>query len=231
MKKIILLILLLFSISIENHSQSQNTINQSFEIFANDHFQVLNDNSTYFISTDKDEWETFCLKLNNPEFFKNKKLCFQITVSDNINLKITTNSNSENSDISIYESNLNFGLNYIEIDLNKYDINSDNDILLYFHIQNGEKWKGSLSLKPLNNSFQSNLNKLSVFPNPCKEEFRINCEEQKGNLLILNSNGKVVENINIDINNLIRPNLPSGNYYLLFTTENKEYSTNINIIK
>lgn len=231
MKKIILLILLMFSISIENHSQSQSIINQSFEIFANDHFQVLNDNSTYFISTDKDEWETFCLKLNNPEYFKNKRIYFQITISDNINLKITTNSNSENSDISIYESNLNFGLNYLEIDLSKYYIDSDNDILLYFHIQNGEKWKGSLSLKPLYNSLQTNKNKLNVFPNPCNEEFMINCEEQKGNLLIINSNGNVVENLNIDLNNSIRPNLPSGNYVLLFTTENKQYSTNINIIK
>lgn len=226
MKKIILLILLMFSISIENHSQSQNTINQSFEIFANDHFQVLNDNSTYFISTDKDEWETFCLKLNNTEYFKNKKIYFQIIVSDNINLKIATNS-----DISIYESNLNFGLNYIEIDLSKYNLDSDKDILLYFHLQNGEKWKGSLSLKPLYNSLQTNINKLNVFPNPCNEEFMINCEEQKGNLLIINSNGNVVENINIDLNNSIRPNLPSGNYVLLFSTENKQYSTNINIIK
>jgi hypothetical protein len=231
MKKLVLLFSILYSISIGNTSSAQTNNNQAFEIFANDHFNIFKETETYFMKVSKDEWETICLKLNNYDKYKTEKLSFQIGINENINLSVTSHSQNNNSEVTIYETYLKAGTNIIEFDLSKFDLDFNNEILLYFHINKGEKWNGDFSINLYTNKLNQKSNKLSIFPNPCREEFKIECEENKGNIQIINSTGTIVKNMNFDINNTIKHNLASGTYTVIYTANNHYYSGIINIIK
>ncbi len=231
MRKQIHFIFILLSISLVNLSKAQTNVNQAFEIFANDHFIINNDNGNYFINTNKDKWETICLKLNNSYKFKNEEITFQIGNSENINLSIISHSKIDNSEVTVYENYLQAGLSYLKLNLSNFDLDFNKEILLYIYIQKGEKWKGGFSIKLANNNIQPTMNKLNIYPNPCRDEFTVSCEEKNGKISLINSSGAIVNNVDYDKNTKIKHNLPSGNYTIVYTTENKKHTGNINIIK
>lgn len=214
--------------------KSQDTKNQpKIEVFGNDHFSIVNQNETYFIDAEKEAWETLTIKVNNPEIYKEIPLDLIINSYgiNNFSIGILQNSEVENKEIILKEGLLKQGNEHITLNLHNYSKNENDELLLILTIQKGEKWKGNFSIKASNYMNFNKDNKMIIYPNPCIDQFSVLCNNDKGNMQIINEQGIIEYSSSIETKDVINCKLKSGNYIVILTSENNTYKGKLNVSK
>lgn len=77
------------------------------------------------------------------------------------------------------------------------------------------------NFKTLNSNYYSDINEISVFPNPTNSNLFLKSKEKINNLKLYNINGQLIKKYNQEINQLNLDGLEKGIYFLNFTINKK----------
>lgn len=170
-------LLILSTLIISTPIFSSNNIK---EVFANQNFQISNNDDVIDIAINKNPWESFTLAIDNMELINNPMVSFDINSSEAISMRVDlTDGFFMSSELNIIKKEITESGSFttLTFDFTEmiHEIDLSENVYLVFYVNPGQAFAGSISIKNITLSpeteDQKSINSpaphgFKIFPSP-----------------------------------------------------------------
>lgn len=207
------------------------------ELFGNDHFVTTKKGDEFKMILDKEPGESVTILLR-PSRFENGKAIVVIESSKFANIRLCKYDENAISAKEVVLETFQATGEPKEISLNLDELgNSQRDsIMLSMYVEPQNKWQGKISLRiSADNESAAETTPFKIYPNPASEQITIQCSQKGVGILRIFDEMGLLKLQKTDIENGKKTNvstsmLRSGNYKVVYSTNNKSYSSKLTVI-